>query len=144
MRILFLAVVAALGVLAAEPSDPGAVKEVTSAMESLKQAMIHKDGAALDKLLSDDLMYTHSAGQFETKADFVKSIVSGKSIVEKLDYSGTVVRVYGNTALVKGGVDLYHSKTNIVHMNILHVWVKGSGGWKMAARQTTKLAQPAH
>ena len=56
MRILFLAVVAALGVLAAEPSDPGAVKEVTSAMESLKQAMIHKDGAALDKLLSDDLM----------------------------------------------------------------------------------------
>ncbi len=144
MKILFLAAVAALSLLAAETSDPAAVKEVTSAMESLKQAMIHKDGAALDKLLSDDLLYTHSAGQFETKADFVKSIVSGKSIVERLDYSGTVVRAYGNTALVKGGGDLYHTKTNIVHMNILHVWVKGSGGWKMVARQATKLAQPAH
>ena len=144
MKLLFLTAIAALSLLATETSDPAAVKEVTSAMESLKQAMIRKDAAALDKLLSDDLMYTHSGGQFETKAEFVKSIVSGKSIVERLDYSGTVVRVYGNTALFKGGVDLYHSNTNIVHMNILHVWVKGAGGWKMVARQATKLPPPAH
>ena len=121
-----------------------AKSEVTAAMESLKQAMIAKDGAALDKLLSEDLMYTHSAGQFETKAQFMKSIVSGKSIVERLEYFDTVVRVYGNTALVKGGVDLYHSKTNIVHMNILHVWVKGPDGWKMVARQATRLAAQGH
>ena len=142
MNMMLLALAGAVYLAAAGTSDPAAVKEVTAAMESLKQAMIHKDGQALEKLLSDDLTYTHSAGQLETKAQFVKSIASGKSIVERLDYSGTTVRVYGNTALVLGGVDLYHSATNIVHMNILHVWMKGSGGWKMVARQATKLAAP--
>ncbi len=141
--LLALALVCAWALTAAGSGDPGAVKEVTAAMESLKQAMIHKDGTTLDKLLSDDLTYSHSAGQLESKSEFIKAIVSGKSIVERLDFTGTVVRIYGNVALVRGGVDLYHSQTNIVNMNILHVWVKGPGGWKMVARQATKLVPPA-
>ena len=142
MKHILLALAATV-CLAAAPSDATAVKEVSAAMESLKQAMIHKDGPALEKLLSDELMYTHSTGQFETKAQFVKSIASGKSIVERLDYFKHEVRIYGNTALVRGGVDLYHSATNIVHMDIMHVWVKGAGGWKMVARQATRLTPPA-
>ncbi len=138
MKHILLALAATVCLVAA-PADATAMKEVSAAMESLKQAMIHKDGPALEKLLSDDLMYTHSTGQLETKAQFVKSISSGKSIVERLDYFKHEVRVYGNTALVRGGVDLYHSATNIVHMDILHVWVKGAGGWKMVARQATRL-----
>lgn len=138
-RILLVVVMGALALAGAEVAPGG--KDVLAAMESLKAAMIAKDGAALDKLLSDDLMYTHSAGQEETKADFMKSIVSGKSIVERLDFMGTTVRTYGNTALVKGKVDLYHSKTNIVHMDVLHVWVKGPSGWKLVSRQATRLAK---
>jgi ketosteroid isomerase-like protein len=114
-------------------------KEVLAAMDAYKEAMIHKDGAALDKLLSNDLTYTHSGGQLETKADVIKSITSGKTIVEAMDFSDTTVRLYGNIALVKGKVDLYHSKTNIVHMNVLHVWMKGPQGWQMVARQATRL-----
>ena len=139
MKTILLTMTCAWGLMAAPASDAVAVKEVTAAMESLKQAMLHKDGAALDKLLSEDLTYIHSGGQNETKAEFMKAIVSGKSIVDRLDLTGTAVRVYGNTALYQGNVDLYHSKTNIVHMNILHVWVKGAGGWKMVARQATRL-----
>ena len=139
MKHILLALAATVCLVAA-PADATAMKEVSAAMESLKQAMINKDGPALEKLLSDDLMYTHSTGQLETKAQFVKAIASGKSIVERLDYFKHEVRIYGNTALVRGGVDLYHSATNIVHMDILHVWVKGAGGWKMVARQATRLA----
>ena len=125
--------------LAAAPTDSTADKEVLAAMDAFKEALIHKDGTALGKLLADDLAYTHSAGQLETKADLIKSITSGKSIVERLDFSDTSVRLYGKTALVRGKVDLWHSKTNIVHMNVLHVWVKGSQGWQMVARQATRL-----
>ena len=134
MRSLLLVLCCAASLLAADTS-----KDVMAAMESLKQAMIHKDGATLNKLLSDELAYTHSTGPLETKAEFIKSIVSGKSIVERLDYMGLKTTVYGDTALVRGNVDLYHSKTNIVHMNILHVWVKQADGWKMVARQATRL-----
>lgn len=140
MKTIFLIFALALTVIAAE-SNPSAEKQVTVAMEALKQAMIHRDGVALDRLLNDDLMYTHSAGQVETKADVIKSIGSGKSIIEKLEFSNTTVRVYGETALVKGRVDLWHSATNIVPMDVLHVWVKKADGWRLVARQATRLAK---
>ena len=136
MKQILLMLAGACWLMAADPAA-----EVTVAMESFKQAMIGKDGAALERLLSDDLMYTHSAGQFETKADFIKSITSGKSVTQKLELSETTVRVYGNTALFKGRVDLWHSPSNIVKMNVLHVWVKGPRGWRMVARQATRQAQ---
>lgn len=128
-------------IVSAAPIDSKGDKEVLAAMDAYKEAMTHKDGAALGKLLSDDLTYTHSGGQFETKADVIKSITTGKTIVERIDFSDTTVRLYGKTALVKGKVDLWHSKTNIVHMNVLHVWVNGAQGWQMVARQATRLTQ---
>ena len=140
MKTILLTFFGMLALCAAD-SDAAASKQVTAAMESLKQAMIHRDGAALGRLLHDDLIYTHSGGQLETKADVIKSNTSGKSIVEKLEFSGTTVRVYGSTALVNGRVDLYHSATNIVPMNVLHVWLKGPDGWKLVSRQATRLAK---
>jgi ketosteroid isomerase-like protein len=116
-------------------------KDVLTAMDAFKKATITRDGAALKKLLADDLTYTHSAGQEQTKAQYIESVVSGKSVVEALEFTGTTVRTYGDIALVKGRVDLSHSKTNVVHMNILHVWRHTPNGWQMIARQATRLAQ---
>ena len=114
--------------------------EVMSAMDTYKNALLHKDGAALERILSPDLLYTHSGGQFETKRDVVASISRGKTIIQKLEFSDVTVRFHGSTALVKARVDLWHSDTHIVHMSVLHVWVKGANGWQMVARQATKLA----
>ena len=86
MKTLLLTLIGTLALCAAG-TDAAAEKQVTAAMEAMKQAMIHRDGAALAKLMHDDLLYTHSTGSFENKADFVKSISSGKSIVEKLEFT---------------------------------------------------------
>lgn len=138
MHKLFLLLTAA-SLFAADPDASGA-KQVMAAMESMKQAMLHKDGPALEKLLHADLTYTHSQGQLDTKADLVKAVASGKANIQKLEFTNPIVNVYGNTALVKGRVDLWHSETNIVHMHILHVWLKGTDGWKLVSRQATRLA----
>lgn len=134
MKTLLLSLIS-ISMFAAGDSD------VLAAMESMKQAMLHRDGAALERLLSDDLTYTHSAGQVQNKAEVIKSVSSGSSPIEKLEFSNTTVRTYGDTALVKGRVDLWHSSTDIVHMDILHVWVKKAGGWRLVARQATRLAK---
>ena len=131
----------AVGLVMAANNGPKEEKEVLAAMDVYKNAMIGKDGAALDKVLSADLAYVHSGGEFQSKADVIDSIVKAKTTIERIDYSDTTVRFYGNTALVRGRVDLWHSKTNIVHMNVLHVWVKGAQGWQMVSRQATRLAQ---
>jgi hypothetical protein len=114
-------------------------KAVLASMNTLSQALIHRDGAALDKLLNDDLRYVHSGGQIESKADVIKANTTGTSVITKIEYSNQNVRVYGNTALVTGRVDLWHSPTNIVPMDVLHVWVKTSGQWRLASRQATRL-----
>lgn len=120
------------------PKDQEAV---LAAMDAYKNAMIQRDGKVLDRVLSDDLAYTHSAGQFQTKSDVIDSIVNKKTTIQRMEFSDTTVRLYGNVALVKGRVDLWHSPTTIVHMNVLHVWVKHPQGWQMVARQATRLSQ---
>jgi len=115
-------------------------QDVLAAMDAYKGAMTHKDGAALEKLLGDDLTYVHSDGLLETKADVIKSVVSGKAAVDKIEFlPDTDVRVHGKTAFVAGKEDLWHP-TSIVHMHVLHVWEKGPQGWQLVARQATRLA----
>jgi len=76
-----------------------------------------------------------------SKADVIKSVVSGKAAVDKIEFlPDTDVRVHGKTAFVAGKVDLTHP-TSIVHMHVLHVWEKGPQGWQLVARQATKLAK---
>src|SRR5258708_16982508 len=120
---------------------PKEEKEILAIMESYKDGMIHNNGAVLGKLLHDDLSFVHSAGQVETKADVLRSVTTGKNVITRMEFSDSAIRAYGNTALVKCRVDLWHSDTNIVHMNVLHVWLNGRDGWQLVARQATRLAQ---
>src|SRR4051794_20664572 len=94
------------GLLCAAEAGPKAEKDVLATLDAWKQATMKKDGAALEKLLHDDLTYSHSNGHNESKADVIKAVTTGKATVEAIDFSDTTVRVYGNTALVKGKVDI--------------------------------------
>jgi len=116
-------------------------QDVMAAMDAYKNAVTHKDGAALEKLLGDDLTYVHSDGLLESKGDVIKSVVSGKAAVDKIEFlPDTDVRVHGKTAFVAGKEDLWHP-TSVVHMHVLHVWEKGPQGWQLVARQATKLTK---
>jgi len=140
MKKLFWIVPAAVAVALAA-NEPKAEKEILAVMDTYKDAMIHNNATVLEKLLSEDLSFVHSGGQQERKADVLKNVTTGKNVIIRMNFSDPSVRVYGNTVLVKCRVDLWHSETNIVHMDVLHAWVKGSSGWQLVARQATRLAQ---
>ena len=81
-----------------------AEQQVLQAENDRFAAMVKGDRAALEKLLSDDLTYTHSTALLETKEQFIESVTSGN-----IDYVSIVpsepdwkVRVNGNTAVVNG------------------------------------------
>jgi ketosteroid isomerase-like protein len=138
MKRLVYALLLALSLRAAT-DDAKAEKEVLAAMDAYKEAMIHNDIATLDKLLGDDLAFTHSHGEFQNKAAVLKSSQPPQHIM-RMEFSNTSVKVYGNTALVKGRVDLWHPDS-VVHMDILHVWISRPAGWQLVARQATLLAK---
>ena len=124
MKTLFWILPTAVA-LAFAADDPKAEKELLAVMDAYKDAMIHNNAAVLEKLLRDDLSFVHSGGQLEGKSDVLKSVTTGKNVITRMEFSDSSVRIYGNTAMVKCRVDLWHSETNIVHMNVLHAWGQG-------------------
>ncbi|MCM3879242.1 MAG: nuclear transport factor 2 family protein [Vicinamibacterales bacterium] len=128
-------------VLAAPPPDPQAEKDVMAVMESWRRAMMSKDRAAFEKIYHPDLRYGHSGGYAENKTETIQRVITGKSVYAAVDLAETKVNVSGNLALVTGKVhyrEVEDGKPSDVNMFVLHVLVKGSQGWQMIGRQSTR------
>lgn len=117
-------------------------KQVASAVENLKLAMISGERAALARLAATDLSYGHSSGKIEDKAAFVESIASGKSDFVSIELLDQQIKVTGQTALVRHRLT---AKTNDggkpgeINLGILLVWQKQGKEWKLLGRQAYKL-----
>jgi len=141
MKKFILTLLSTIVISAASVGSNADKQDVMTAMDAYKNAMTHRDGAALGKLLGNDLTYVHSDGLLETKRDVIQSVVSGKAAVDKIEFlPDTQIRIHGNTAYVAGKEDLWHPKSTI-HMHVLHVWEKTPQGWQLVARQATKLTK---
>jgi ketosteroid isomerase-like protein len=121
-------------------------KEVLAAMEGLKEAMLKKDRAALDKILHPDLTYSHSSAKVENKAEAVAHMVDGLGW-DAIELADTTVRLQGNVAIVNGKADFHERKkgqpTTVAKLLILTVWVKGPHGWQLIARQAVRRPDDA-
>jgi ketosteroid isomerase-like protein len=141
----WMLVLLSAAVLSAASPDPKTEKEVLAAMEAYKQALIKRDAAALSKVLSDDLTYTHSSNLHQDKAAVLASL-NGNTVAEAIDFKDLKIRVYGNTAVVNGDIDFRNNaagKVSVSKLHVLHVLVKGPQGWQLVARQATRYPEPA-
>jgi len=145
MSGILIALTVALGLVstAAAAKKPGKVEAaVRQAERHWASATIKGDAAALERLLADDLTYTHSSARTETKGQFIEALNTGTMKYEAIDYDEIVVRVYGRTAVVTANPKVRlvsRGQPASFQVRILHVWVKGPGGWQMAAHQSTRL-----
>src|SRR3954467_90397 len=73
-----------------------AQQEVMMKMANLRNAILSKDSVALSNLLADDVTYGHSNGLIQTKAEVMRSIMSGEQDYKSIEPSKMVVRVYDN------------------------------------------------
>jgi ketosteroid isomerase-like protein len=115
---------------------------VTTAVETLRKAMVDADKNQLEALVADELSYGHSSGKVEDKAAFVEALTSGKSDFATIDLSEQTVKLVGNTAVVRHhltGTLLDKGNTSAVNLGILMVWQKQKGRWQLLARQAFKL-----
>jgi len=139
--VQLLIVLCSMALLADKP-EMKAEKEVLAAMNSWKQAMIARDRAALEALYAQKLIYVHSNGKQENKAEAIEAVVNGKDRFEAIDLEDISVTVYGSTVLVKAKVILHINSgtaTNTLILDVLHVWMKLSSKWQMVARHALRL-----
>jgi hypothetical protein len=78
-------------------------------------AMTAKDWKALDALLHDQLLYTHSTGVTDTKAVWMDAMKGGRTVYKSVKNSDRKVRIYGDNALagVIHGLDVELATANL-------------------------------
>jgi ketosteroid isomerase-like protein len=141
MRRFLLIALCATSLLAAVPESKSQ-KEVLAAMDAWKQAMIQRDRSVLESLYDSGLVYCHSNGKHESKAEAIEAVVNGKDRIESIEFEVTSVSEYGNMALVQCKMTLRmtsEGKPTTLNLDVLHVWVKSGSRWKMAARHAARL-----
>jgi hypothetical protein len=77
-------------------------KEVLGLEDKRFGAMIKGDVNALDAMVHDQLLYTHSSGNTDTKPSWLESIKSGKTKYKAVNCSDRKVRLFGDVALITG------------------------------------------
>ncbi len=136
--IIFLLAVS----IGAKAQNEGAVKMVIMGkMMSLRNALIQKDSVALSKLLADDVTYGHTNGMIQTKAELIRSVVSGEQDYKEINPSAMNVRVFDNTGIVNMTSKVvlkYQDKPMEIDMKVTLVWIKDKEDWKLEARQAVK------
>ncbi|MBM3813836.1 MAG: nuclear transport factor 2 family protein [Acidimicrobiia bacterium] len=116
--------------------------EIAAAEKNWAAAVVARDYAALEKVYSDDLIYAHSTGAVENKAEYMKRLRSGVQRYDKIEHQKTVVKLHGTTAIAHCHVRMTGSSNGEPFDNkimMIHLWVKQSGQWRLAAHQTTRL-----
>ena len=133
--------VALLSVLAASllASDPA--QGVREAAEGWRQAIIKQDEAALERVLADDLSYSHASGKTQNKAEYIAAVTKGPGNYESFSESDTKIRIYGNTGVLTGYVDVKTVGRPSYRVRTLEVYVQNDGRWQLAAKQSARVGR---
>ena len=139
MRLIaILSVVAGLAMAADKSAD--AVKAAEKAWAS---ATASGNEATLKQLLADDMTYTHSTGDTDTKAVFIDNMKTCVRKYHKVNHESMDVRLYGNTAVLTATAQIETSqkggKVAPAHLRFIHVWVLQNGRWQLVAHQSLRL-----
>ena len=139
--LTWIPVLMCLVVAAVAKTDPATEKDLMAAMDALKQATINKDVGLMSKITHPDITYTHSSGLTQDKKVLLEAVP--KMNTASIEFLNTTVRVQGNVALVQNTTDIRGpGATTPTLLNALYVWVKGSEGWQLLARQPIRLQDP--
>ena len=119
-------------------------KEILALEDKRFATMIARDFAALDKMVHDDLLYTHSSGVTDSKASWLESMKSGKVKYKSASCSERQVKFFGEVALIRGRaaieVDI-GGQPKSLRLLFLNAWTRTPQGWKFAAWQSCPQPQ---
>ena len=107
------------------------------------RAMERVDVATLNRILSDDLIYTHANGLQQTKAELIGVLGSGDMKYESITPDDIRVRIYNETAVVTGRASMKikaRGEEQTFKLCYLDVYVKQDSRWQMVAWQSSRVA----
>lgn len=106
------------------------------------EATLHRDAAALSRILADDLKYVHGNASVQNKKEFIDSLKSGDLLYHAIDFQEMDVRAFGESAVLMSKLRLkitMSGQEQKFDVRFLRVYVKRKGSWQLLAHQATRL-----
>ena len=122
--------------------DNVTVDEALKAEDARYAAQMSNDFAAMDKLFSPDLVYTHTSAVVDNKQSYIESMRSGKVVYKVMRRSDVQVRTFGCIAILTGNGN-YDVTVNDKDVNVLlrfhSIWQKKDGMMQYVSWQSTRI-----
>ncbi|MGE0551922.1 MAG: nuclear transport factor 2 family protein [Gemmatimonadales bacterium] len=150
LQTALVAVLAGIGCAPAPTPGPPAdtPPEAAEAEEQVRrtelarfEAQVRRDTVALDSLLAEDLVYTHSNALIESKAHFLETIATDRIRYDSIAPAEMRHRVFGEAAVGNGRVHVrvqMNGQTIPVDLLFTTVHVRRDGHWQLVAWQSTR------
>ncbi|MFK0382353.1 nuclear transport factor 2 family protein [Agrobacterium sp. NPDC090273] len=116
--------------------------EALEADQKRIQACLNADVDMLDVMMADGCLYIHTAGNIDTKTDFIAKVKDGR--LRYLDIRNAVesVATCGDAVAIAGVLDMIVLRAGVqadLHIRYCCNWVKTASGPKMLTWQATAL-----
>ncbi len=121
--------------------DPVTADEALVAEDARYAAQTGKDFIALEQLIADDLIYTHSSALVDSKGSYIESLRNGTVRYLAMRRSDVSVRTFGCDAAITGlgnfDVQL-NDKDLSVEVRFHSLWAKRDGRLQFISWQATR------
>src|SRR6266850_6982724 len=133
--VLFLSLFAP--VVFADIVKPDDERAILAAEKQWAEATIKKDTATLEKILSDDLTWTHTNSKHDTKTDLINGIKVRKLQYATIENQNTKRQQYGDVVVATYDQRVKWPEGGSYNFVTL-IWVKQGGNWKIVSRHATE------
>ncbi len=116
--------------------------EVAKVERARFQAWVQKDTTALSKVIAEDVLYCHSTGVCQNKAELTGFITGGQSVYRAMDVVELKPQAFGDTVIVNGKLNMKvetAGQVSAFQAIYTDVYVKRDGRWQLVRWQSTRL-----
>lgn len=146
---LLLLLLSVAATQAAMPQPDAKLNEQTSAEQALRQlerewddALVRKDVATIDRILSDDFVYIDSVGGVNPKAALLEGIKNSEALIAPFETEDVSVRIYGDTAVLTGRFTqkaTYQGQSFSGQFRYTDVYVKRVNQWRAVTAHASRI-----
>jgi hypothetical protein len=122
-------------------SGPPNLGEVEAVERARFQTFLKADTVAMQSVLADDLLYCHSTGLCQTKAELIAAFASKDTIYRRMNLIEMKPRAVGGAVLINGRIEITaEQKGKVAEFQGIYtdVYVKRDGRWQLATWQSTR------
>jgi ketosteroid isomerase-like protein len=143
LTLVFSSLVVGQGKTKNKGAQAGGVDQQLKQMEDdWQKATRTKDAALLKRIIADDWVATDDKGKALNREQYISQTTSTTDVVQSNENTDMQVRVYGNTAVVTGGLTEKGTRNGTAYLDTYKwtdVFVKRGGHWQAVVSQWAKV-----